>query len=404
MGGVLGESSGRHVQAVAEVGHMHEFVVSQLSSLQRFSFIILLLTAANAVWLGVHRGSRGCGCEDTQTKVSILVPARNEEHSIARCVESLCTQSYRNIEVVVLNDSSTDSTGAILSRLTAIYTQLKVVQGAQLPAGWAGKNWACHQLAREATGDILLFTDADTWHHRDTVAECVSDMIGHGLGMRTGLVAQVMETWGERLSVPIMNWSTLTFFPSWLVPALHIPGLAFAHGQFMAFTRQAYTACGGHESVRASVLDDMGLANKIQAARIPWAYRDLCARVKCRMYTSFGQAWQGFGKNLFAVFGFRLIPYLLIWTCLMAALVLPPLAALHPDPSISHVARQTSIVLLLQFATVMHTSRVPIWLALMYPVYGVLWWLMAMNSMVALVTGRAKWKGRQLAHSRLRLL
>ena len=375
-----------------------------IPSLLQFSATILLLTIANGVWFAIGRILTRTADSGQGPRVSVLVPARDEERGIATCVQSLCTQSYANTEVIVLNDSSTDSTGEILERLSAQYNNLRIVGGSPLPEGWGGKNWACHQLAQEACGDIMIFTDADTLHHPDTVSECVYDMTRSNLGFRTGVVGQQVITWGERISVPIMNWSVITFFPSWLMPALGFGSLGAAHGQFMAFTRHAYAAVGGHEAVKGSVLDDIGLAARVQASGTRWAYRDLGRRVSCRMYTGFSEAWNGFGKNLFAVFEYRLLPYLFIWTYILAMCTVPLVCCFHPDPVMARQALATAVILLAQFAIVFGISGMPVGLAMLYPIHAIVWWLLAMNSLVSAATGRAQWKGRQLAGGRLRIL
>ena len=142
-------------------------------------------------------------------RVSVLVPARNEEANISNCVRSLLAQDYPDFEVVVLNDGSTDRTGEILAELAG--ARLRVLEGADLPEGWLGKNWACHQLAEAADGEIILFTDADTRHGPQSVRHGVAALEAEGADLLTAIPHEETVTWAERLVVPVIPWSILTF-------------------------------------------------------------------------------------------------------------------------------------------------------------------------------------------------
>ena len=140
------------------------------------ALLVLLLAIALANFLTFARIRRNAqGAHDG--RVSILVPARNEEANIELCVASLLKQAYPEFEVIVLNDNSSDSTGEILQRLAAANPHLTILDGSPLPNGWVGKNWACHQLARAATGTLLLFTDADTDHTGDLHKFCCRGVV-----------------------------------------------------------------------------------------------------------------------------------------------------------------------------------------------------------------------------------
>ncbi len=238
--------------------------------------------------------------------VSILVPARNEERTIERCVVSLIQQEYPDFEVVVLDDDSTDGTAAILARLAATHDHLRVLSGRPLPAGWLGKHWACHQLATVARGDLLLFTDADTHHHPQMLRDAVTALQAEGADLLTGMPHEEMGTWGEILVLPIMHWAMFSLLPLGLAHRVKNPTLSMGIGQFMLFRRVAYQIIGGFEAVRADPVDDMALARRTKKLGLRWRFVDLSSRVNCRMYRGFQEVTDGMGKSVFPALGCKL--------------------------------------------------------------------------------------------------
>ena len=161
---------------------------------------VLWLIALSNTW--VLRRARRHAPPAHLPRVSVLVPARNEEANIERCVASLLAQDYPDFEVLVLDDESTDGTGCILARLAAADPRLRVLSGRPLEAGWRGKNWACAQLAAQANGELLFFTDADTHHQPQTLRAFATALIGEGADLLGGFPRQEVETLGEQFIVP----------------------------------------------------------------------------------------------------------------------------------------------------------------------------------------------------------
>ncbi len=181
--------------------------------------------------------------------LSILIPARNEEANIAACVRSLVAQHYERLEVLVLDDLSEDATATIVTQLidelpSSQKGRLRLLHGTALPSGWAGKNFACHQLAQHARGDYLLFTDADTVHDPKTAATILTWMKRFSVQLLTGQPEYLFGSLGERLVLPALNFMNMTSLPVALVNLSKNPALVTGNGQLLCFERSAYTAIG----------------------------------------------------------------------------------------------------------------------------------------------------------------
>jgi chlorobactene glucosyltransferase len=285
-------------------------------------FLILGVLVALAVvqHLNLREFRKVSNAGAATASVSILVPARDEERSIERCVRSLASQPA--LELLVLNDGSTDRTGEILSRLSAEFANLRTIEGAPLPPGWRGKNWACHQLAKEAHGEYLLFTDADT-EHTNSVAAAVAYARERSAGLVSLMPRQVMVTAAERFTMPLLNFIYLTFFPAFMLRLSKDPKFSAANGQFLLFRRDAYDRIGGHESVRDSIVDDLALARRIREEELTLAIADGDEVVSCRMYSSGREIIEGFSKNLYSAVGGKVPAALAVGIFILVTFVAP---------------------------------------------------------------------------------
>jgi chlorobactene glucosyltransferase len=335
--------------------------------------------------------------------VSLLVPARDEELNIAGCVSSLLAQDYRNFEVVVLDDHSTDGTLAELQRIGAAPSgsRLRIVKGRPLPQGWHGKAWACQQLAEQSTGDLLLFTDADTRHRPDSLRRAVAAMGSCGADMLSLTPAQELGSFWEGLIVPLVYHILFTYLPICLVGTSRSPSFCYAIGQFILFRREAYLKIGGHRSVCSNIVEDVWLCKivKRSGGRVA-AYNGLDA-VSCRMYRGLGDVWNGFSKNLFAglgnntaiLFSLMLLVvqlYLAPWGFVATSLLrgeLTPAGFWLPAAQIA-VAIVSRMLISLKF-------RQPIWPGLLHPFSQAALILIALNSFRQTTFGGGPvWKGR----------
>lgn len=336
-------------------------------------------------------------------RVSILVPARNEADKIEACVKSLLAQRYADFEVLVLDDHSDDETLFILERLAQQDSRLRVLIGKPLPGGWLGKHWACHQLARAASGDLLLFTDADTRHEPNMLRDSVSAFLAEDADMLTIFPREETVTWGERLVIPAIGFFIFSFLPLALVQGMKLPALAVAIGQFMMFRRESLEAVGGFESVRANIMDDVSLARQIIRRGYRWRIMDGTRHVACRMYSGFWDAVDGFTKNIFAYFDYHVLLSAFAWLWIWVAYALPPLVLLADAADMPmeffpyQIAVYSTALSLLSWAISFKRFRFPVVLALIYPITLTLFVLTAFRSIVYNLTGQANWKDRALA-------
>jgi len=343
-------------------------------------------------------------------RVSVLVPARNEARNIEACVRSLLSQDYPDFEIIVLDDHSTDGTRLALARLEAEggVFRLRVLEGRPLPEGWLGKHWACHQLYQAATGDLLLFTDADTRHQSNMLRDSVAALFAERADLVTAFPREEVVTWGERLLVPVISFGIFTFLPVRLIQKLRWAGLSITIGQFMLFRRAAFEAVGGYEAVRSQVVDDVCLGRLIIAHGFRWQMLDGTEHVTCRMYRGFSDAVEGFSKNVFAVFDYRIFPFLSALLIVGTAFLEPPLALFSRwmnvplmafPPTYATVAVIQAFML---WQIAYRRFKFPASLVFFYPLSLALFILIALRSMALSLTGNATWKDRVLDRAAVR--
>ncbi len=232
-----------------------------------------------------------------QTRVSAIVPARNEEATIAAAVESLAAQAEIG-EIFVINDQSTDGTGAALEKLSSRFAQLRVLQTKEIPAGWVGKNHAVSLGAGEATGDWLLFTDADGVHLPGSTARALADAAASGAGLVSYSPEQETRTWWERALIPFIYVRLAQKYSYDAVNDPESPAAA-ASGQFLMIRRADYERIGGHKAVAGEVLEDVALAQLAKQAGVRLHFASGHGIMRVRMYRTFGAMWEGWTKNLF---------------------------------------------------------------------------------------------------------
>jgi chlorobactene glucosyltransferase len=374
-------------------------------SIAAFAACLVLIALSN--WRLLRRVEEGAPLMQWP-RVSVLVPARDEEANIGDCVRSLLAQDYPDCEVIVLDDQSCDRTGEILAGLASQDCRLRIIAGHALPAGWLGKHWACHQLAEAATGDLLLFTDADTRHAPQSLQHGVAALAAEQADLLTAYPRQEVVTWAEKLVVPFFPWSILSFLPLALAYRVRASALCAANGQYMLFRRAAYDQIGGYAAVRTDAVDDIALARQIKAHGLGWRMALATQDVRCRMYRNSAQVLEGFTKNLFAGFGYRVLPFLLIWLWIGIVFLQPPIVLVLIAAGLLHSTYSAVMAAAGIFFAVLlwgiSNARfgLPLYLALFYTVTTVLALFIAARSVAFAVRGRSTWKGRTMVRTRIR--
>ena len=328
-------------------------------------------------------------------RVSVLIPARNEEANISTCIEGFLSQDYDNFEILVLDDQSTDRTEAIIEKFSQEHPEVQAIRGKPLPAGWLGKNWACHQLNLHANGEILIFTDADNCPAPNAIANTVAYMQKLELGLLSAFPEKVTSTLAEKLVVPVVDMFVYAGLPLWLTYFSRFPSLAAASGLWIAITRDAYQQVGGHQAVSNQIVEDVELSRLAKKNGIRILTLAGTRVVSCRMYHSFSEVWDGFSKNLFGLVRYKIIPFFVLMLALFTMCVLPyitvwfvPLRELSIVAIIMNIAMRT--VLAFKY-------RHPFWTSVIWHPFGVLLTLLiGINSFFQVRRGRLQWKDRQI--------
>ncbi len=239
--------------------------------------------------------------DEALPRVTIVVPARDEERSIERCVRSLASQRYVDAEVVVVDDRSTDATPEILERLSAEFDNVHVLRGAALPEGWVGKPWALHQGMLVARGEWLLFTDADSVHAPAGVASALAFTLSARADALSIGTHQELGTFWERATLPFILG--MIMYASGTLAQINDPlqpERALANGQYILVAREAYEALGGHTALRGEIVEDVEFARRLKAdGRFRMLLGGGSQLASVRMYHALPEIWDGFTKNVF---------------------------------------------------------------------------------------------------------
>ncbi|MFW5773632.1 MAG: glycosyltransferase [Tangfeifania sp.] len=243
----------------------------------------------------------------------MLIPARNEEQNLPFILDDLKNQSYKNIEVIVFNDESTDGTAKIIGRVAAADKRFRQVNSMGLPPGWLGKNNACHQLALQAKGDYLLFLDADVRVQSGIIESALAQVQKHNLKLLTIFPKQIMKTTGEKMVVPLMNNILLSLLPLILTRVSPRPSLAAGNGQFMFFEKETYIEVLPHEKVKQNPVEDIFISRLYKKRKLKIQCMTGNETISCRMYRGLEDAIDGFSRSLPHFFGSSHLAAFLYW-------------------------------------------------------------------------------------------
>jgi chlorobactene glucosyltransferase len=356
------------------------------------------------------RNSRSLDAEDDTPPadpplVSVIVPARNEARNIERCVTSILSTTYPNIELIVIDDSSTDDTSEIARRAVGTDARARVMRNAPLPDGWFGKQWACAAGATLARGTVLQFTDADTVHAPDLVTRSMNAIVRTDADLFSVAGRQELGGFWEKIIQPqIFTVLSMRYGGTESVNQSARVSDKIANGQCIFVKRASYEAIGGHASVRASVAEDLMLAQRFFAARKRVVLMLGVDQLSTRMYESLREIIRGWRKNVFAG-GLDSVPFGRIGQSLFPlVLLLPPVLELLPPLALILSAFVASGATLLLWAVISTVATLAWWIlvystarenllyAFGYPL-GAL--LLLYIFFTAVIRGRrVSWKGR----------
>ncbi|HWN18688.1 MAG TPA: glycosyltransferase family 2 protein [Gemmatimonadales bacterium] len=335
--------------------------------------------------------------------VSVIIPARNESSTIGTVVASILATTYHPIELLVVDDRSTDDTTSIVEGFND--ARLRLIPGQELPEGWYGKPWACYQGYRAAQGDLLLFTDADTRHAPELLGRAVGALISEKAALVTVAPLQRCVTFWERVVMPqIWFLLALRYQPASVNRARRERDV-IANGQFILTTRQAYEVAGTHGAVRQEVAEDLALAQTFlrHGLKLHFAFAERL--METRMYLSLSHLIEGWSKNIY-LGGRRsfphepllrgLVPVMLVVA--MLAWLLPPAAllasAVNPHPAdLMPAALLATILSAVFWMLISHGMQIPAWYGLVYPL-GALMALYIILRSIWRGGRRVEWRGR----------
>lgn len=263
--------------------------------------------------------------ETFTSRVSILIPARNEEKNIENIIIDLISQSYSNIEIIVCNDQSEDQTQILVEKLMKQDSRIKLIESSNLESEWLGKNWACYQLSKVAKGDYFLFIDADVRIDAHLVGQTVSYLKKKKLGLLTIFPKQVMKSLGEYCTVPLMHYILTTLLPLILVRLSKFTSLSAANGQFMLFDATIYQLNQPHLLMKSEKVEDIKIARNFKSKGIKVACITGIKEIRCRMYQNYQEGISGFSKNMVAFFGNSYIVAFLFWIFTTMSLIYIPI-------------------------------------------------------------------------------
>lgn len=331
------------------------------------------------------------------TRWSFLVPARNEERNIEQCVRSLAAAAPGALEILVYDDQSTDRTPQILEQLAHELPQLRRVSPVPLPSGWVGKPHACARLAEAARGETLVFVDADVTFRSDGADRLAHLLESYRADVVTAVPHQQMPSLAERVVLPLLHLTYVSWLPQFLVYKSRDPRFLAANGQVLACRRSAYDAIGGFGAVRAEVVDDMAFCRLTKRSGRRVVFADGDALADCRMYTTPVDVWRGFSKNLYEGIGATPFALLAVIALYLFAFVAPfafLVVALTVSPALLLPALVGTVAIVLLRIVMAVRHRQPAITVLLHPISIAAFVALAINSWRWSRSNRVQWSGR----------
>jgi len=264
-----------------------------------------------------------------EPKVSILIPCRNEEDNVENVINSMVNQTYENLEVILLDDSSTDKTAEIIYKLSKKFSKIRGVNGLQLEKGWIGKNWACHQLTKIAKGDYFLFCDADVIYDKDLIRDSIANLKKNDYKFLTLFPGRKSNSLTDKFIWSFAGWAINAWLPFTITFKTNISLLAAGFGQFLLIDKQTYLKIGGHKSFKNTQLDDFELSRLVQKSGDKWSVAIASNRVITKGYDSFTESINGHGRSIMPVFHNNGIIMFLFWCIISNTIFFPIILSIN---------------------------------------------------------------------------
>ncbi len=346
---------------------------------------------------------------DNNIFVSVLIPARNEGDKISKCIESLISQTYRNLEIIILNDNSEDDTAQVVSGFEEIDHRIKLISGQELPSGWGGKNWACHQLSSQANGEYILFLDADTIFQANAIEAALEEAVKNKIDLLTLIPKRPTKRIVEMLMNPFINWAIFACLPIKIAHSFSNPYLSATFGQFMLFKKKSYVYVGGHEKVHDNAIDDFQLGRFVKKAGLKWVLFDGTDKVETMPYKNTFDALNGISRSVFPALNYS-ISVLFIFSGLLIcltfipimtigyALIASPINGIHCLISIFSLS-----IFLISWTLSCRRFKYPLFLVPLFPISVGTMIFIAYHSMFSTVFKTTIWKKRNITAKKLRL-
>lgn len=334
--------------------------------------------------------------------VSVVVAARDEARGIEAALRSMLGQDHPRLDLIVVDDRSEDDTPAILERLAREQPRLRVVTVSELPAGWLGKNHALHVGAAAATGELLLFTDADIVMDPTTVRRAVAHLEREGLDHLTLGPRVILPGWFLETFLVLFGIMFALFARPWRAADPDDP----AHvgiGAFNLIRASAYRTIGGHEPIRMRPDDDLKLGKLVKKHRLRQGFVMGAALVSVEWYHSLGEVVRGLRKNAFAGTDYRVWMVLLATALHLALFVWPFLAVFVLGGTAGLLNTAAVVLVLLMYAGAAYHQRLPVWRGVAVPLASVLFLVVLWNSMRYTLSHRGiEWRGTHYPLEELR--
>ena len=335
--------------------------------------------------------------------VSVIVPARNEEACLGACLQSILAQDGVAFEIIVVDDHSIDRTREIASSCASpavpidVRIEVRLIEAGPLPTGWTGKNNAVTAGSKAASGQWLLFTDADTIHLPGSLARSLEEANRQGAALLSYSPQQIVKTFWEKAVMPVIFADLAASYRPSQVSDPKSPAAA-ANGQYILITREAYDAVGGHAALAGNLLEDVALARAVKRSGRKIFFRYAADAVRTRMYRSFAQLCEGWTKNLALLFpaprrlaALRALEFVLIVASAAIAIV----TALHRHSKPAAAAATLSVILYALFLARIRRANFS-WEANTLALLGLpLFAYLLLRSKSAHKKGNVAWKGRK---------